>query len=217
MSHIKVAFEISGASEHKEIYEYPLPAVRELLLNAVVRRDFTSPVDIQIRIFDKAITFFNPGRLFGDLTIEKLKGDDYQSRTRNKLIAEAFYLTRDIEKYGSGFVRVRNEIKAYPTMQFKYEESGDGFLASLSYRQQKISSISISPEGINEGINELYEHIRSKPGNRIPQLASSLGVPTKTVERRAAALKQQGLIEYRGSKKTGGYYVVNKDGQSRET
>ena len=65
------------------------------------------PVDIQIKIFDNSITFFNPGKLFGDLTIEKLKGDDYQSRARNKLIAEAFYLTRDIEKYGSGFIRER--------------------------------------------------------------------------------------------------------------
>jgi hypothetical protein len=71
-------------------------------------RDYTSPVDIQIKIFDQSISFFNPGKLYGDLTIEKLKRDDYQSRTRNRLIAEAFYLTRDIEKYGSGFIRVRN-------------------------------------------------------------------------------------------------------------
>jgi predicted HTH transcriptional regulator len=52
----------------------------------------------------EAASFFNPGRLFGDLTVDKLKRDDYQSRARNKLIAEAFYLTRDIEKYGSGFI-----------------------------------------------------------------------------------------------------------------
>ena len=77
-----------------------------LLLNAVVHRDYTSPVDIQLKIFDNAITFFNPGKLFGDLTVEKLMSDDYQSRTRNKLVAEAFYLTRDIEKYESGFIRV---------------------------------------------------------------------------------------------------------------
>ena len=86
-----------------------------------------SPTCIQ---FDR-ITFFNPGRLFGDLTVEKLQRDDYQSRTRNKLVAEAFYLTGDIENYGSGFIRVRKEIGTYPTMVFAYEESGDGFLVSL--------------------------------------------------------------------------------------
>lgn len=38
LSHLKVAFEISGEIERREIYEYPLPALRELLLNAVVHR-----------------------------------------------------------------------------------------------------------------------------------------------------------------------------------
>ena len=41
--------------------------------------------------------------------------DTYQSCTRNKLIAEAFYLTNNIEKYGSGYIRIREEMKVYPT------------------------------------------------------------------------------------------------------
>jgi len=219
-SHLKVAFEITGEIARREIYEYPLPALRELLLNAVVHRDYTSPVDIQIKMFDNVITFFNPGRLFGDLTIEKLNSDDYQSRTRNKLVAEAFYLTRDIEKYGSGFIRVRGEIGSYPTMELAYEESGDGFLVILRYQKQKISSVSVPTEGISEGISEgrseginlLLEHIRSAPGRRIPQMADRLGIPAKTIERWMADLKRQGSIEYRGSKKAGGYYMVNAKG-----
>lgn len=100
LSHIKVAFEFTGELERTEILEYPKPALRELVLNAIVHRDYLSPVDTQIKIFDQSITFFNPGKLYGDLTIEQLKTDHYQSRTRNKLIAEAFYLTKDIEKKG---------------------------------------------------------------------------------------------------------------------
>ena len=164
--------------------------------------------DPPFKIFDNAITFFNPGKLFGDLTVEKLKRDDYQSRTRNKLLAEAFYLTRDIEKYGSGFIRVRGEIESYPTMTFEYEESGDGFLVTLRYQKQKISSVSVPPEGISEGINMLLEHIREAPGKRIPQLSEYLGTPSKTIERWIADLRRQERIEYRGSKKAGGYYAV---------
>lgn len=212
LSHIKVAFEITGEIQRREIFEYPPAALRELLLNAVVHRDYTSPTDIQIKIFDNAITFFNPGRLYGDLTVEKLKRDNYQSRTRNKLVAEAFYLTRDIEKYGSGFIRVRGEIGVYPTMEFMYEESGDGFLVTLSYQQQKTSSSLVSPkgitEGITEGINRLLEYIRNTPGKRIPQFVDSLRIPAKTIERWIADLKRQGRIEYRGSKKTGGYFSL---------
>lgn len=39
-------------------------------VNAIIRRDYTSPIDTQIKIFDKKITIFNPGRLYGDMTIE---------------------------------------------------------------------------------------------------------------------------------------------------
>ncbi|MCJ7617841.1 MAG: hypothetical protein MUO43_15025, partial [Desulfobacterales bacterium] len=80
-----------------------------------------------------------------------LRGNNYQSRTRNKLIAEAFYLTKDIEKYGSGYIRIRLEISAYSTMKFDYEENGDGFLVKLSYAEQKISS---------GGVNDLLDFIR---------------------------------------------------------
>lgn len=162
--------------------------------------------------------------LFGDLSIEKLKSDDYQSRARNKLVAEAFYLTRDIEKYGSGFIRIRREIRSYPTMELAYEESGDGFLVSLRYQRQKVSSTPVSPEGISEGISKgisegislLLEHIRNVPGKRIPQISVSLGLPAKTIERWIANLKRQGSIEFRGSKKAGGYYAVNAKEQRKE-
>jgi len=46
--------------QRREISEYPPAALRELLLNAVVHRDYTSPTDIQIKIFDNAITFSIP-------------------------------------------------------------------------------------------------------------------------------------------------------------
>ena len=129
-------------------------ALRELLLNAVVHRDYTSPVDIQIKIFDNAIIFFNPGKLLGDLTVEKLKSDNYQSRTRNKLVAEAFYLTRDIEKYGSGFIRVRQEIRSYPTMELAYSlKSGpfaicQGELQSVSLGLFTFSSLFNNSAGL---------------------------------------------------------------------
>lgn len=95
----------------------------------------------KLKIFDKAVTFFNPGNLYDGLTVDQLKKDHYQSRIRNKLIAEAFYLTKDIEKYGSGYIRVRKEIAAYPTMEFEYTELGNGYLVTLKYEEQKISAV----------------------------------------------------------------------------
>jgi ATP-dependent DNA helicase RecG len=123
------------------------------------------------------------------------------------LIAEAFYLTRDIEKYGSGFIRIRKEILSYPTMTTSYMESGDGFLVTLAYKHQKIASALSSPEGVNEGVTLLLEKIRKAPGKRIPQHSGDLGVHRKTIERWIALLKRKNLIEFRGSSRTGGYFA----------
>ncbi|GHT07369.1 hypothetical protein FACS189432_02500 [Bacteroidia bacterium] len=137
-SQMKVAFEITGiTTQRTEIPEYPLPAIRELILNCLIHRDYLSPIDVQIKVFDNYITFYNPGKLYGDLTIEDLKTDKYQANARNKLIAEAFYLTGDIEKYGSGFRRIRKELDKYPTMKLVCEEIPNGFLATVCYTQQK--------------------------------------------------------------------------------
>ena len=56
ISHISVAFEFDGSVKRKERFAYPLPAIREALLNAVVHRDYTNHSDIQIKIFDDRIT-----------------------------------------------------------------------------------------------------------------------------------------------------------------
>ena len=139
-SQIKFAFEITGrTTQRTEIPEYPLDALRELVLNAIIHRDYLSPADIQIKIFDNYISFFNPGKLHYELSIDELKNDSYPAYARNKLIAEAFYLTGDIEKYGSGFLRVRNAISLYPTMKIDFKETGGGFMITVSYTEQKTS------------------------------------------------------------------------------
>ena len=141
IGHLKFAFEITGRTTQRlEIPEYPLDAVRELLLNALIHRDYKSSTDVQIKIFDQKISFFNPGRLYGNITEKDLLTDMYQASTRNKQLAEAFYLTNDIEKYGSGFIRIRSVIADYPTMKFDFRELGDGFVAEFSYVTQKTST-----------------------------------------------------------------------------
>ena len=81
--------------------------------------------------FDDRILFTNPGRIYGNLTIEDLKRDDYVSSIRNKLLAEAFYLTGDIEKYGTGFIRIREWLRGYPHIKLDISEMGDFFRVDI--------------------------------------------------------------------------------------
>ena len=69
-----------------------------------------------------------------------------KNSTRNKRVAEAFYLTHDIEKYGSGFVRIRKAIEDYPTMEFRFRNAEYGSFSELSYVKQKMGSGKSEPE-----------------------------------------------------------------------
>ena len=220
---IKVAFEISGKkTQRDEIFEYPIPALREIVLNSIVHRDYTSPIDIQIKIFDNSITIYNPGKLFGDLTIEDLKTDHYQSNTRNKLIAEAFYLTNDIEKYGSGFSRIRKEISSYPTMEFNYKEISNGFFVELKYKEQKTSNVTpiktptktpiktpIKKIEITELEIKIVNQIIENNKISINKIAEELKIGRDTIVEYINKLKIKGVLLREGSKRSGRWVVKN--------
>jgi ATP-dependent DNA helicase RecG len=222
ISHLKFAFEITGKTTSRtEIPDYPLEAIRELMVNALVHRDYRSPIDIQIKIFDQSISVFNPSGLFGDLTIEDLKTDNYRASTRNKLIAEAFYLTKDIEKYGSGFIRIRKVISAYPTMKFEYKEIANGFLAELNYSIQKISTVDgtkdVTKGGTKGGTKEQVEFrrgsiiviLKKNKTSTIDDLSKILNIPRRTVLRDIEQLKKDNIIKRKGSRKEGYWEVVS--------
>ena len=69
--HTNVGAQIKGLYR-KDVYDYPPEAVRELLANAVLHRNYMDSSCIQISVFDDRIEFQNPGGIFGDLSLEKV-------------------------------------------------------------------------------------------------------------------------------------------------
>ena len=81
-----------------------------------------------------------------------------------------------------------------------------------------ITGHDVENEGLNEGIKfDVFRLILEKPGCRVPFLTKALSVSRATVERAVAALIVIGKIEHRGSKKTGGYYVVSGKGSDKSS
>ena len=207
LSHIKVAFEITGkTTQRTEIFEYPLPALREIVLNAIIHRDYLSPIDTQIKIFDNQLSFFNPGTLYGNLSIEELKKDHYQAHTRNKLIAEAFYLTGDIEKYGTGLLRIRNEIKEYRTMKFQLQEIANGFKATLLYTNQKTDKVT---DKVTDKQLAMLKLITQNNHITTSELAVKLDISQRKIKENIAKLKVAGLLERVGPAKGGYWKTLN--------
>jgi ATP-dependent DNA helicase RecG len=96
---INVRYEITGETLTREnIWDYPLEALRESLLNSVIHRDyFRYNVQTQIKIFNDWIWFFNIGGLPEGITLEQLK-TTHPSVARNPLIVHIFYLAGLIEE-----------------------------------------------------------------------------------------------------------------------
>ena len=100
VKHTNKAYIITGNPRREERWDYPMDAMREIVINMIVHRDYRSSNDSTIKIFDDRIEFFNPGKLLDDLTVEKIKTGKYKSYLRNKQVASIFKELELIEKYG---------------------------------------------------------------------------------------------------------------------
>ncbi len=88
--------------------EYPIEAVRELLLNALIHRDYsvhTQGMPFQLQIFPTRLVVTNPGGLYGRLSIDEL--GFVQPDTRNPSIATAMETLGKTENRYSGIPTVR--------------------------------------------------------------------------------------------------------------
>ncbi len=83
-----------------EELEYPVPALREMLLNALVHRNYMGSMT-QLRVMDDRIALWNAGTLPIELSIEKLF-QLHKSIPRNPLIAEVCYRAGYIDSWGRG-------------------------------------------------------------------------------------------------------------------
>ncbi len=204
-----------GKMEREEIPEVPVKAIREALVNSLCHRDYTNPKGNEVAIFKDRIEIYNPGDFPEGYTPEDFIKGGERSILRNPLIAEAIYKSKDIEKWGSGLKRIYDECKANKVaVEFKVLKSG--FLVvfyrnlALTVRKDEGVSEGLS-EGLNEGLKSLLEAIRNNPGIKAKNLNVVLKKrPIKTIERQIKILVHNNLIERRGSRKTGGYYFVDK-------
>lgn len=100
----RLAAEIVDIRRH-DLSEYPLPAVREALVNALVHADYScTGMPIQVAIFEGRLEIQNPGMLPFGFTLEDLKAG--VSRIRNRVIARVFHELKLMEQWGSGYKRI---------------------------------------------------------------------------------------------------------------
>lgn len=90
----------------KDERDYPMEAVREALLNAVVHRDYSFSGSISINLYQDRLELISLGGLVPGFSLEAaLMG---ASQPRNGKLAALFYRMDLIEAYGTGLGKIRN-------------------------------------------------------------------------------------------------------------
>ncbi|WP_127132225.1 ATP-binding protein [Pseudoflavitalea rhizosphaerae] len=105
---IKGRPERTGSFQELNIQNYPYWALRELIMNAVMHRNYESNSPILIYEFDDRIEITNPGGLYGDVTIANFpNASDY----RNVVIAESMKRLGYVNRFNYGVKRAINELQ----------------------------------------------------------------------------------------------------------
>ncbi len=135
----KVKSYLDGAQLHDgSKMTYPSEAIKEILVNAVLHRDYSLNDDIHVKIYDDRIEVTSPGKLPGYMTINNL----YEERfSRNPNLVRMLHnlpepLNHDI---GEGLDTVKNELKKAGLVEPIFEEKENSFVVTLNHK--KLSSI----------------------------------------------------------------------------
>ncbi|MBO6219886.1 MAG: putative DNA binding domain-containing protein [Treponema sp.] len=140
---MKISTVIDESGHRNDVYEYPVKALREIILNALIHRDYsihTENEPIRIEMYPDRIEVSNPGGLYGRLTIEEL--GKTKSDVRNPFIAAALEILNTTENRYSGIPTIYAEMKKAGLLEPKFENIRGTFKVTLYNKKRADTQLS---------------------------------------------------------------------------
>jgi len=190
LSKLERSFTIQ-APKRKEQLEIPQEAIREILLNAVIHRNYHINGPTKVAIYDNRIEIFSPGTFPGPISVENL--DLGLTYTRNKAICKAFREVGYIEKLGSGFLTLFSSYKKAKLSPPQIIE-GTNYIKCILPRRSFLTSYSQESKNDQEILNlfKIAEEIS------ISDVIKILKMTRATAGRRLADLTSRGILVQAG-------------------
>ncbi len=200
------------------IPEIPSTVFEELLVNALIHRDYLVSAAIRIFIFDNRIEIISPGHLPNNLTVEKIK--EGNSNIRNPILVS--YVAKGLLPYhglGSGINRALDH---WAHIDFVDDHDGCLFKAIVHRKLSdprllepvSLETKTLSPEmspTLSPNINiAIIDIIRKDNAVTTEIIAKSLNVSRRTVLRRLDELKEQRRLRRVGPAKGGKWEVLEQ-------
>ena len=199
----------------------PLKVVREAALNLLIHRTWWSEARVpSVNIFDDRVEFMNPGAF-----PQGTKPEDFRKRPHsepiNEIIANALFKGGVSEGWGRGILDIYELCKEAGLPEPEYDFVQNFVCLTIRFKTLITPYVSGGGElnggirgglngGLNDGQKKTLEYICQHEGCNTKQISIGLDVPFDTIEKQIRILLKKGLIEHRGSKKTGGYYPVKQ-------
>ena len=207
----------------QRIDELPIPrdALREAILNALIHKDYSSFTPIQISVYDDKVMIWNTAILPADWTVETLT-QKHGSRPHNPDIAATFFRAGEIEAWGQGIERIQTYCSDNncPAPEWRFDGAG---IWTIFYNKPKPNSGEKTVEkGEEKTTEKSREKGREKSREKILQLiikdahityeelASSLNLSIKSIEKHVKNLREQGILRRIGGRKEGHWEIISK-------
>ncbi len=176
--------------------EYPLTAVREAVLNALIHRDYsihTEGMPIQLLLFEDRFEIRSPGGLYGRLRIDQL--GKIQPDTRNPVLAVAMETLGETENRYSGIPTMRRELERAGMAEPEFRDERGTFV--VCFREERLSApdSGYSAEYSHDADIENLLRFCSVPRSR-QEIAEYLHIKSVTyaIKAHVLPLVEQGLI-----------------------
>ncbi|HEY4301082.1 MAG TPA: ATP-binding protein [Candidatus Didemnitutus sp.] len=203
--------------------EYPVPALREALVNAVAHRSYDdSSRKVMVRVFSDRVEISSPGYPPQPLTLAKLRRGGYKPCSRNPLIAQTLATLGVMEQRGSGFARMHEAMLNHGLAAPVLGQQDGYFVVTLpgpagDYDRLKVpagSTGSITPaieEQFNKRQRRIMEHVLSTGTVTRGWCVSEFDVANDTAGRDLKTLTELGLIEVQGKGRAARYVIKTTD------
>ncbi|OFZ79429.1 MAG: hypothetical protein A2583_03010 [Bdellovibrionales bacterium RIFOXYD1_FULL_53_11] len=216
--HLNERAEIRDMRRH-DIYEIPLDAIREAIVNAIIHRDYSmSGTNIQIEVLADRVNVSSPGGLPEGLPRSML---GKKSVRRNELLADLFHRMDKSERIGSGIPRIAALLEKAGLKPAKFESTTFFdviFERPEEYRTTKGEPKATVPqlpqncpttalEKISQTAQQLVALIQADSQITRNVMADKLGISLSGVKYHLSHLQKKGVILHVGPTKRGHWEV----------
>jgi ATP-dependent DNA helicase RecG len=201
-----------------EVFMFPREAFREILLNAVVHKDYASCNSIQISVYDDEIYIWNDGWMPENLRTTESLFAKHSSKPFNPKLAHVFFISGMIEAWGRGFDKIRSACDAlYHTPMPEYDIGAGGIMvhcrANAKYMELGMENRLGLSETIlrqlrdetRENVIQIMEMVELKDSITSSEVQVKLGKPKPTVARILKKMCEMNLLKMVGGGRSARY------------